>query len=377
MTTTIPYLYVSDSNPMQTVDSTLRHLSAFAGLFDVKTPQTFASNLDFSSGGTLTAPFYRDDSNIVNVGTYTLEFDQNESAADWFWMVCREPDSGIAYYVGASTSRHPLIYYYNGTSVITAYYMPDISIAQYAHIRLSVRKTIFGSAVERVWLAVSMWADDTLILTYFVLLPFSPNATTEMGPARYNAGGGGNRIYSNLSMAAMSDVIDSITIDPNEPAFPAFQRATEGYYLRYFMRGTNEVTFLKPKTQDTQMTLAATRSDPGVVMRNQHGVKSHIRLIGAVTQAEYVGTDVLYRFAEVNNPFLMTREDCATEAEAVYHRLKSEAETLSVSHPVNPVLELEDRITTPEGDWIISSINLHVNNMYIRQDITGRKYIYG
>ena len=104
-------------------------------------------------------------------------------------------------------------------------------------------------------------------------------------------------------------------------------------------------------------------------------------MMGAYVWAEAV--DMLsvlhygHRFQEVNNPMLFTAEECYQEAQNTLKRAREAVSTATLTSLYTPLIEPEDRITTPEGERMVSEQQLTFTPGLIQQELDVREYVWG
>lgn len=169
-----------------------------------------------------------------------------------------------------------------------------------------------------------------------------------------------------------------VTLDAGEAPMSGLERAIDGRYLTVFSRYNGDIMLYQFQPQTSRMTL-----ESPVKMSISHDARelpSHIRMLGADAEAEYVDEELLsligHRFAEVNNPYLLSEDECLYEAKRVMARLKQEAVKMKLTLEMMPMLEPEDRVTVEGmGDWIVEGYTATFENGGCYADYELRQWV--
>ena len=213
-----------------------------------------------------------------------------------------------------------------------------------------------GDGEEHLWLQITLWRNDQHILTYSKKLAEPLAGPFHVGLAVYSSS---SRTYSAVRVPELCLWAEYGTIDPGEEPMGGFERAMEGRYLKWFVRFNGALKVFRPKFREAAFTLAhPLRDDPRI---NQRQFKTRVRLMGAYNWGEAIARDLIAtlgdRFEEVTNPMLMSEAECIMEAGRQIRRFASEAETNEAAIQGLPLLELEDRIDLPSGEWVVSAMD--------------------
>lgn len=196
--------------------------------------------------------------------------------------------------------------------------------------------------------------------------------------------GSGERYFSipagSIMTQELSEPIDWFTLDPNESPIGGLNRAIEGRYLKFFMRGNSQLRAWNPRQTDSLFVF----SDENVaeIGRNidLRSIRTHVKQLGAYTWADFIRPDLIakygHRYRELSNPYLLTEAECRVQAELSIKRMEEQLEKINFATPYTPLLEPEDHIVIDDQDYIIESISLTHQPGFIRQEVVARKYVF-
>jgi hypothetical protein len=189
------------------------------------------------------------------------------------------------------------------------------------------------------------------------------------------------RTFNNIHVPELTDTAEVCTIDPGENPLSALQRTIEGRNIKYFIRHNGSLKAYKPGPQSVAHD---TSSEPYYGIESDfltHSVKSHLRMIGAYDQAEYLDSTLTeqygYRFTQQQNPYLMNQAQCLIEAQRALKRILEYATQESISSSVHHFLEQEDRMITSKGDRVVSNIKINYTAPVAQESLELRGYVYG
>lgn len=280
------------------------------------------------------------------------------------------------YIIGTDASGHPcLLKGKNGTYTVIAIEPATFTFgATYA---VTVNRVSFGDSDSEQWTNFSLWINGKLALTHMQPGAFDVATPLLFGIATIQ---GRTVTYSGTRIPQMSDFVEWITIDPGETPQGGLARPTEGLYMRYFARWDGSLRAWKPEKYAAVYSL--NNGDLAESIRTSfdaRGLRNHIRLVGAYTEAEAISRRLLrygYRFDQVYNPYLMSQYECAVEAERMLIRMEESAHTGEFAMSFTPHLEAEDRIEVDgENDWIINERTIRFTITQAEQTISARKYL--
>jgi hypothetical protein len=273
-----------------------------------------------------------------------------------------------------------LNFYSNDVLVYTApKYMPveaDVRVV-YRQQQFSNDVSETGSPVE-VWNSITVYGNGRMILTYIdkKALPYSD---LQVGLLSY---GTDITEYSDVRVPELAETAEFGTLDQGTNAMSGLNRSIEGRYLRFFVRQDGSFRAYRVKSIDSSLTLPAEELEVTGLKDQYTDLSTHIRMVGAYTWAEAIDPELMakygHRFTEANNPMLLTEDECALEAARSIKRMQENAFAESIRTSVLPLLEIDDRVSTPEGEWLISNYGFNVEEGgYISQDTQIRKYVWG
>ena len=285
--------------------------------------------------------------------------------------------SGFAYLIVTNASGNPEVYVVNSTSWDLVMALP-VTCPTNAHVEIVFRQHHFSDLETDYWHSLALYMNGHHILTYSTSAG-APVTGLHVGLAWY---GGDAVSYSNFRIPELCEQIEVADLDPGETAISGISRAMEGRNLKYFVRYNGQ--FRAWRSKATAVVEGLTNANglvEGDVQVDTSSLYTHVRLIGAYLWAEYISTALMakygHRFEEVNNSMLMTEEDCYAEAQRIIQRMEEQAVTEPVAMIGLPLLELEDRVTTPQGDWLVGNIGLEYHSARIIENINLKKYVWG
>lgn len=315
---------------------------------------------------------------------YLLQF----HVRDWNWAaVISMLPNGWHYLVGVDHEGTPFAFTYD---VTRSAYVPAIQIdktaPREAEVSIAFRQMHFGDSASRIWRSVSLWMNDQNILSHAEQSPNDGMSDTsglikEDMHFGFAARSGASAEYSNVRIPELTIFTDWISLDPGEAGIGGLQRSIEGYYLKFFIRHNGELRAWQPKASDSKYTYLQEQIEERSQVTDLRELRTHVRQVGAYTQAEYMREDLVrkygHRFIELNNPYLMTEEECRRQAELAIKRMEEAMIIETITSSYHPLLELEDHVTTPSGERIISSRSITFEGPQAVEQITARQYTYG
>lgn len=236
-----------------------------------------------------------------------------------------------------------------------------------------------GSHLDDFWLAISLWRNDHLILTY----------TEKIGEPLIGPYFTGMAFYTTEPRSVLDFWVPELTthaeygtLDPGEEPAGGLRRAMEGRYVIYFLRFDGTLRAFRPTTRAVDHNLAGRELlsiDKTVDFRT---LKSLIRMMGAYDSGEALDNEILamvgHRVEVIHNPMLMSEFDCIHEAYRHLRRLRSESNTVDVDTVHLVMLELEDRLLLGNKfDGVVESYNKDYSPGAIISSMRLRKYVVG
>ncbi len=377
----------------QTVENSFRAYANYAGIHDFNFNRLYSlAAADWSAASGVTATF----------GSDSITLDASTIPAAWYTVLQTRANlphevlikyhktqhrQGVVVRYLESTGEHflattddngyPTILKSSASGYVTVMQVPR-STPQEADVMVAFRQMRFSDAEDDVWHSISVWMNDALVITHTEYVGSVITGSVRFGLAVY---GGTSRTYTNVEIPEITDFAEWSSIDPGEEPMGGLQRSIEGRYLRFFARFNGALRAWKAKATAVVKTLTNAGLDEKQTHTDKRVLYTHVRQVGAYTQAEFVRPDLFkkfqHRFTELNNPFLMNVEDCYREAERSIQRMEEQATTQTFGTEATPLLEPEDHIANDDGEWIITSRSFSLTRGRIKQTLNVRKYIYG
>lgn len=374
---------INDHGRPLTVENAFRFYGAFAGLHDFDFDRLYDLAVDGWQGVTGVTSV-----SMTGSSAWTVELDDTELPADhtvYFTSAGSDTYQGVV--VGALDDQNYYLVVNEGSETFKVYKVVSGSSSVVLSVNFPYDQTggdftcsfrPFDTGTDERWLCITLWRDERHVLTYTEKLSDPLVGPYHFGLAAYS---GNTRTYTNVYVPELTVYAEYGTLDPGEEAAGGLQRAIEGRYLKYFCRYDGTIRAFRPKTQTSKATLATEDLFSRSRKIDLRLLKTHVRMMGAYDWGEAMDNDLIayygHRFLETNNPMLMSENDCINEAERHLRRLHSEADTCELEAANLPLLEPEDRITEPEGDWIISGYSKEFVPGAIITIYSTRKYIEG
>lgn len=304
--------------------------------------------------------------------SFALTFDVTTNG--WGVVVNKHAAGSTYWLVGVTTSNVPFVSKYNGSTYTDVAIGVDVYTAP-GSIMLWFGEVRYGNN-EDLWLVTSLWSNGRMLVSYAEQSALSINDTMNFGLATRHSS---TTTFNNIRIPEMTEIAEAETIDPGETAMSALGRIIEGRNLKYFVRHNRTFRAWKPKAQLSVFVLdnnveAVSRDE------NPHIVKTHVRQVGAYDYAEVVRPDLIktygHSFAEINNPFIMSEADCYAEGQRAILRLMEQALVDTLVDSFLQFVEVEDRITTIDGERLISSLSTEYTPVQVVHTIVARNYVY-
>lgn len=290
---------------------------------------------------------------------------------------------GEHYLVGVNDTGQPFVSKYDTlTHTYTVMLqLPTFAPAE-ADVQIAFREMRFGDSSSDTFHSVSLWLNRKHYLTFTEEYTDADGVID--GPVYFGlaAPKGTTVTYANVRIPELTTFTDWISLDPGETPIGGLQRAIEGYYLKFFIRPDGSLRAWKPKTTTALYSYSDDERYSRSIQHDSRDLKTHIRQLGAYTQAEYIRHDLVqrygHRFAEINNPYLFTEEECYEQAQLAIKRLEERMLIEKFTSIYHPLLEVEDHIQTPDGERILTSrsVTFEVGST-ATEDVEARQYTYG
>jgi hypothetical protein len=305
--------------------------------------------------------------------SHLIEF----SVTAWGWAaVVRLLDNDDYWLVGIDTSGHPFVSIKTGATWTVGCSLPDVVPAE-ATVQIAFREVRLGATTSDVYHTVSMFLNDRHRISY-TEFHASIAGSVRFGLAVYS---GLTRKFSNVRIPELAAYADWASIDPGETGDSGLRRTIEGYYIKTILKHNGTMRAWVPKTSPSVHNYTTEEADSIEEVVDTRALKTHVRLIGAYAQAEYVDTDLMrqhgHRFMEINNPYLFTEQECYEQAQLAIRRMREQAVVNTLSVLYQPLVEPEDHITTPYGERIVTSRSIVFGGAGdISESMTARQYTY-
>lgn len=276
------------------------------------------------------------------------------------------------FYAGTDLSGYPTIWDASGNILQQV----PISTPEEADVELTVRQMVMDDTNTNVWISVTMTMNGKWIHTYTKQLEETVDYL-DVSLAAYDSD---IVVYTDVRIPELYETSEFGTIDPGENAFSGLSRTIEGRYLLYYVRYDGSLRVWRKKARDSVLTMDAS-VDRFQESEDLTRLITHARMMGAYIWGESASTDLLQtygpRFQEVNNPNLLTEEECDLEAENTLKRSEEDAfGAVFVAQHV-PLLEPEDRIVVNGDDWVINDYNFEALGGDNRATYNLRRYVWG
>lgn len=356
----------------QVVEDAFRAYGNFAGIHDFKFKSLFSlDTLTITSTAGVWSN-HRQDPALPHSHLITYSTENSYGTAVGVNVDQAPGFNGYEYIVGTDASGHPFVNRGSNTYMI----LPTLCPVN-ANVIVAVREIQNSTEKNDVWLSISLWMNDKLMLTYQEWRQsFYPWPNLYFGLASY---GSSSRTFTNIRIPQMTDFIEWNSLDPAETPSGGLSRAIQGRYLKYFVRYNGSLYAWRPITTTSIATY--TNDQRFQTLRrvlDRRELLTHVRQVGAYVQAEYIRNDLgPHRFAELNNPYLMNIFDCELEALKATERQQEMADIVTFVADCHPLVEIEDHITIPEGDYILTARNgINLTAPRASEEIESRRYVF-
>lgn len=280
--------------------------------------------------------------------------------------------STISLYVGTDESGYPTIW--DGLGVVLQK-VPVVAPSE-ADVEITFRQQVLDDTGTNIWCSLTLTMNGKWITSYTKLLTETVGVL-EMGLAAYSTD---VVTYTSVRIPELCETAEFGTTDPGENAFGGLSRTIEGRYLFYYVRYDGSLRVWRKKARDSVLTFS---HSPERFQKTQDLTQlvTHARMMGAYIWGESANTTLLagygHRFQEVNNPNLLTEEECDTEADNTLKRAEEHSFGATMVAQHVPLLEPEDRITAQGSDWLINDYNFEVLGGDNRATYNLRRYVWG
>lgn len=387
-------LRVNDRGRPLTVENAFRFFASFSGIHDFWFDRAYSLlPTDWLNPDGISLTFAPDevelDTGSLSAAWHAIRVNDDQIGAEYVAYATVETDaSQVGFHVGNVKKEH-LRVTLTASGVVEVYQMNGATEGDRlmrvsrppvgdlgGRFAISHRPFLTGSDKdEDLWLALSLWRDDCLIATYVEKRNATPEGPFGIGLAAY---GGDTVTFRDVYVPELSSYAEYGTIDPGEEAAGGLDRTIEGRYLRFFIRHDGSLKAFRNKVTNAVVQLDRDHIYMPAPRVDFRKLKTHVRIMGAHDWAEAIDRSNIrtlgHRFQELNNPMLMSEIDCAREAQRQLRRYRSEAHTSNMETPALPLVELQDRIDEPAGQWILDGYTRAYTPGGILQSSTLRRY---
>lgn len=244
-----------------------------------------------------------------------------------------------------------------------------------ADCEVALRHIRFSDDDSDLWRCISLWMNDALMCTYIEKVDGILSNPIYFGFGTY---AGSSATFTDISIPQLTEFAETCTLDPSENPMGGLQRAIEGRYIKMVMRPTGSLRAWRPVQTESVHEFFDGDTLSTDLPFDRRSIFNHVRQVGAYRQAEFVRPDLIkeqgHRFTELNNPFLMTEAECYDQARLSILRMESEADGKTMVSPFTPLVQIEDHITTPDGEYIITGRDISIEQSRLYQNLQTRKY---
>ena len=371
---------VSNHAPAQTVEDAFRVYGSWANIHDYSFDELLTV-----ADASITTVTVNDWSNknilstvMPNEILLSCEIPSSESISEGFAVIVGYDDNNNdGYAIGVDNTGKVFLASYDGTSMITLESRTPAIFPTYGDVKVAFRQQTFSHNESDNWYTYALWINDTLIDTFSIYAGVLLSSGRKCGFAYY--GTNADFTIQNVQIPQLTQFVEWNSIDPGEPPIGGLSRTIEGRYLKHFVRfdgslrawRSHPISSSKSFTDANDLYLRSSVWD-------KRKLYSHVRLLGAWTEAEFISAPLVlkvgHRFTEINNPFLMSVDECYGEARSMARRMIEEALNEMLDAPFSPLLEPEDRITTPSGERLITKCSWSFSSGTVDEQLVCRFY---
>lgn len=279
--------------------------------------------------------------------------------ADWAVVFGYQNSSGPYYLVGFEANV-PFAARWDGSALTTLAKGEAVAGGTY-RFHIFMREQLVGSSVsENFWHSFGIFMNDSPVLAYSHYATQLP-AENYLGMA-LKADTTSEVTFFGWRVPELTEYPEWLAIDPGETVMGSMARVLEGRYLRFFLRGTGVLRAWVPKPTTEVLSLTDAQIFSRQTATNAGEFVTHLRMHGAYVMAEYVDWELVqkygHRFAEDNNPYLMSAWECLEFAKLRMRLMREESIQEQISTLARFLLEPEDHIVVAGEHRIISARSL-------------------
>lgn len=289
-------------------------------------------------------------------------------------VIIKYDSDASTYMVFGLTSDGKLVIYDYADSTLTKLYEKPTSGALYGSVKVMTRQQRFSEDETDVWHTLSMWIDDALIGTHTIHTGTADENSYQVGVCNQST----SRTFTNIRIPQLTEFTEWSSVDPGESPQGGLERSIEGRYVKYFIRFDGAMRAWTSRVGGSVWTFDEEEYYLLRYMYDKRQIYNHIRMTGGYAQAEFVRADLIakygHKFAEINNPYLMTEIACRREAERQINRMEEKFSTETILTQFTPTVEVEDHVTTEISERIVSSRKWVFSPGTIDQELSLRGY---
>ena len=271
------------------------------------------------------------------------------------WGCCVRSNGTTHFLVGIGDDGKPTVQQFDGASYSQLASRPE-TYSGPMDVVIQFNEVRFGTS-DDLWHIIAMWINGIHVINHSVSRTTSLSSPVYFG---FAVRAGAARTFSNVYIPQLGEMAESATLDVNETPASGLQRTIDGRHLKYQMRYNGQLRAFRPQANGA--TYQLDEFDSFSEEEQTHQIRTHVRMVGAYEFAEFTRDDLIpkydYSFKEYHNPFLMSEQDCYTEAENTIRRIREDAISGSVSHDALHFLEVEDRIDIMDNPRIVNAMTL-------------------
>lgn len=369
----------ADAEPDKYIERIARALGSYAGILDFD----FESEIDDDCSGTIADLW--DTGGATGTWTYTSGQLKGTSGAGWKYILSDD-----------DMPRNFVIQFYmdcdKGQFVWRAQDMDNFYILRWGDSEVQFLKRVGGTNTQLIVLPytyngpgiVELSARDEWMSVWFdgeFVMSFWDDSLEDAGKIGFGAHADENAFYDDIRIPELTHHVDYSSLGVGETPADAMARAVGQRHIKYWMRYDGSLRMVRPQTLTNTFTYQNV-SNPSWD-RDQRLLWSHVRVVGAWDWADYYNSGLLdeigHVFVKIDNPDLMTVDECLEEAEFQSKLSEALSNRVSFGGLAMCLQEREDRIQLEHGQvdeyYRVSSLTLEFSVAEFEISIQGRKYV--
>lgn len=234
---------------------------------------------------------------------------------------------------------------------------------------------------DRKWLAMSMAGDGTVYEAQMHDLSLlSDWDDNYIGFAVYESD---NLVIDNLDVQELSGRVEYVGTYPGEVVGAGMRRAIGNTRMGMSARYDGTIKGWVPGNRAVDWTVDTNRDMSFVDRKDYTRVGTHLRVIGAIHSTDVYDEDEgeihMHRFLQVDDPNLMSEEECVIEATRVIAELEETQTTMILIVDGFPLVEPGDILSYDSTSYRVMSIAQAIDKadrgMVYRTKLDCRKYV--